>query len=220
MHPRIRSMNICPFVSFLVAIGDPPNVILATNPDLCKVSYNSTEMFGFFNPGLFFTLLICAPKFLPSFLRSFVPSFLRFFVPSYLRSFFPSYLRSFVPSYLRSFVPSFLRPFVPSSLRPFVPSSLRSFVPTFLRSFVSRFFVHSLRHSFVRSLIRPFMLFLITLKVQFAILHQRFQAYANYIEVKLLFIKTVLTELPFYPCSILSFQISQSISQGVLWSAY
>ena len=48
LHPRIRSMNICPFVSFLVAIGDPPNVILATNPDLCKVSYNSTEMFGFF----------------------------------------------------------------------------------------------------------------------------------------------------------------------------
>ena len=213
-------MNICPFVSFLVAIGDPPNVILATNPDLCKVSYNSTEMFGFFNPGLFFTLLICAPKFLPSFLRSFVPSFLRSFVSSSLRIFVPSSLRIFVPSSLRIFVPSFLRSFVPSSLRPFVPSSLRPFVPTFLRSFVSRFFVHSLRHSFVRSLIRPFMLFLITLKVQFAILHQRFQAYANYIEVKLLFIKTVLTELPFYPCSILSFQISQSISQGVLWSAY
>ena len=64
------------------------------------------------------------------------------------------------------------------------------------------------------------MLFLITLKVQFAILHQRFQAYVNYIEVKILFIKTVSTELPFYPCSILSFQISQSISLGVLWSAY
>ena len=56
LHPRIRSMNICPFVSFLVAIGDPPNVILATNPDLCKVSYNSTEMFGFFNPGFWFVL--------------------------------------------------------------------------------------------------------------------------------------------------------------------
>ena len=126
----------------------------------------------------------------------------------------------FVPSSLRPFVPSSLRTFVPSSLRFFVSSFLRSFVPTFLRSFVSRFFVHSLRHSFVRSLIRPFMLFLITLKVQSAILHQRFQAYANYIEVKLLFIKTVLTELPFYPCSILSFQISQSISLGVLWSAY
>lgn len=56
LHLRIRSMNICPFVSFLVAIGDPPNVILATNPDLCKVSYNSTEMFGFFNPGFWFVL--------------------------------------------------------------------------------------------------------------------------------------------------------------------
>ena len=156
----MRSMNICPFVSFLVAIGDPPNVILATNPDLCKVSYNSTEMFGFFNPGLFFTLLISAPKFLPSFLRSFVPSFLRFFVPSYLRSFFPSYLRSFVPSYLRSFVPSFLRSFVPSSLRPFVPSSLRPFVSSFLRSFVPsslRFFVHlSLVSLFIRSDIHSF----------------------------------------------------------------
>ena len=145
-------MNICPFVSFLVAIGDPPNVILATNPDLCKVSYNSTEMFGFFNPGLFFTLLICAPKFLPSFLR--------FFVPSYLRSFFPSYLRIFVPSSLRSFVPSSLRPFVPSSLRPFVPSSLRPFVPSFLRFFVPsslRFFVHlSLDSLFIRSDIHSF----------------------------------------------------------------
>ena len=135
-------MNICPFVSFLVAIGDPPNVILATNPDLCKVSYNSTEMFGFFNPGFWFVLYPFS-LLLSSFLRSFVSSSLRIFVPSSLRIFVPSSLRIFVPSSLRPFVPSSLRPFVSAFLRSFVPSSLRFFVHLSLDSLFIRSDIHS-----------------------------------------------------------------------------
>lgn len=139
-HPRRRSLNICSFISFLLAIGDPPNVILVSNKDLIShVSYYVIQVF---------LNLICSWPFWSSLLHYFTTSLLRSFIPSFLRSFFPLFLRAFVPSCLLAFLPSCLRVFVHLF-------DVSSFIRSFILSFVY-LFIH--------------LLFLISHEVQFVIL--------------------------------------------------